>query len=190
VQFANSSPANPRGLFKHDQYGNWTAGGGYTIRQGFRVGVSAYRGPYLYRGFAYYFPGEANPNKLNARALGIDAQWSRGHWNIQGEWQTFVMPYALLPTYREQAGYVEAKRALNARWYIAARGGYTKAGSTGSGVSQKYEGTVGFRTNRFQVIKLGYGLDRDGLGQEASYDHSAAIQVVTSFRMFSFGRNR
>jgi hypothetical protein len=45
LQFANSSPANPRSIFAKDQYGNWAAGAGYTIHQGFRVGVSGYRGP-------------------------------------------------------------------------------------------------------------------------------------------------
>jgi hypothetical protein len=34
AQFANSSPAHPRCIFDHDQYGNWAGGGGYTIRQG------------------------------------------------------------------------------------------------------------------------------------------------------------
>src|SRR5438309_2951729 len=46
AQFANSSPANPRSVFAHDQYGNWAGGGGYSIRQGLRVGGSFYRGPY------------------------------------------------------------------------------------------------------------------------------------------------
>ena len=45
LQFANSSPANPRSLFARDQYGNWAGGAGYTLRQGLRVGVDAYRGP-------------------------------------------------------------------------------------------------------------------------------------------------
>ena len=45
VQFANSSPANPRSIFARDQYGNWAGGAGVTIRQGFRIGVSGYRGP-------------------------------------------------------------------------------------------------------------------------------------------------
>jgi len=51
AQFANSSPANPRSIFASDQYGNWAGGGGYTIRQGFRVGASGYRGPYLDRNY-------------------------------------------------------------------------------------------------------------------------------------------
>jgi hypothetical protein len=49
AQLANSSPANPRSVFAHDQYANWAGGVGYTIRQGFRIGASSYYGPYLDR---------------------------------------------------------------------------------------------------------------------------------------------
>src|SRR5579872_1734267 len=44
AQFVNSSPANRRTIFEGDQYGNWAGGLGYTIRQGLRVGASAYYG--------------------------------------------------------------------------------------------------------------------------------------------------
>jgi len=82
AQFTNSSPANPRSVFDKDQYANWAGGAGYTIRQGFRVGVSAYRGPYLDRHFAFYFPGEARPHDLPATGYGLDVQWGRGPWNV------------------------------------------------------------------------------------------------------------
>src|SRR3984893_18411175 len=72
AQFTNSSPANPRSIFDRDQYANWAGGVGYTIRQGFRVGVSAYRGPYLDRHYAYYFPGEAQPRDLPDTGYGFD----------------------------------------------------------------------------------------------------------------------
>lgn len=78
AQLTNSSPANPRSVFDKDQYANWAGGVGYTIRQGFRVGVSAYRGPYLDRNYPYYFPGEAPPRELPATGYGLDVQWGRG----------------------------------------------------------------------------------------------------------------
>ena len=40
VQFTTSSPADPRSIFGNGQYANWTGGVGYTITQGFRVGLS------------------------------------------------------------------------------------------------------------------------------------------------------
>jgi hypothetical protein len=112
VQFANSSPANPRSLFAHDQYGNWAGGAGYTIRQGFRVGVSAYRGPYLNRGDEYFPLGTASPSSLKAHALGIDTNWVHGHWTALGELQQFVMPLTAAPTIRQL---VEAKERAQAK---------------------------------------------------------------------------
>jgi hypothetical protein len=180
VQFANSSPANPRSLFEHDQYGNWAGGAGYTIRQGLRVGVSGYRGPYLDRKYRYFMPGEANPSSLPADALGLDASWSRGHWIIQGELQKFVMPYTVIPTFREQAGYAELKRVLNPRWYVAGRVGYTSADS--SGKVQSYEGAAGFRPNRLQLIKIDYELQHYSVGPDFN-ENTVAIQYVTSLHL-------
>jgi hypothetical protein len=176
AQFANSSPANPRSLFASDQYGNWAGGAGYTIRQGFRVGVSAYRGPYLDRHYEYFLPGEANPNTLRASALGLDVNWARGHTSAQGEWQKFVMPYTEIPTFREWAGYGEVKRVLSPRWYIALRNGYSSAGSTGKQMA--LETAAGFRPNRFQLIKLGYEYEHYSTGAERN-DNTLAIQFIT-----------
>ena len=180
VQFANSSPANPRSLFEHDQYGNWAGGAGYTIRQGFRVGVSGYRGPYLDRQYQYFLPGEANPGTLPAHALGLDASWARGHWTVIGEVQKFVMPYTVIPTFREQAGYGEIKRVLSPRWYIAGRIGYTSANA--SGKVQSYEGAAGFRPNRFQLIKFDYELQHYSVGPYFN-ENTLAIQYVTSLHL-------
>ena len=55
AQLTNSSPSNVRGWRQSDQYANWTAGGGVTIKQGLRVGASAYHGPYLHRQHAYFW---------------------------------------------------------------------------------------------------------------------------------------
>ncbi|WP_263353853.1 hypothetical protein [Acidicapsa acidisoli] len=177
AQFVNSSPVNPRSLFARDQYGNWAGGGGYTIRQGLRVGVSAFRGPYLDRKSKYFFPGEENPSSLPAHALGLDIQWARGHWNVQGELQKFVLPYTAIPTFREQAGYAEVKRVLNPRWYLATRVGYTSANA--SGKVQSIEATAGFRPDRLQLIKIGYELEHYSEGPYSN-ENTLAIQIVTS----------
>ena len=177
AQFANSSPANPRSIFDHDQYGNWAGGGGYTIRQGLRVGVSGYRGPYLDRQYAYFYPGEANPNTLPAHALGVDTEWAHGHWNVQGEFQRFVMPYRAIPTFREDAGYLEVKRALGPRWYAAVRTGYTSADESGN--TERYELAAGFRPNRFQLLKVDYELDHLSQGSSPN-DKTFAIQFVST----------
>lgn len=184
LQFANSSPANPRSVLARDQYGNWAGGAGYTIRQGLRVGMSGYRGPYLDRHFKYFFPGEAKPSTLSARALGVDAAWSRGHTNLLGEWQQFTMPYKLIPTFREKAGYGELRQVLSPRWFVAARVGMTSSKAGGREVS--IEPGAGFRLGRFQLIKFSYEEDRYTSGKQGA-DHTFAVQFVSSLH-FAAGR--
>jgi hypothetical protein len=184
AQFANSSPANPRSLFAHDQYGNWAGGTGFTIRQGFRVGVSGYRGPYLDRQFKYFFPGEADPSATPAHALGLDVNWAHGHTSLQGELQKVVMPYTAVPPFRESAGYGEIKQVLSPRWYLAVRNGYTSANA--SGKMQALETAAGFRPNRLQLLKFSYEYEHYATGSEHN-NNTLAIQLVTTLHR-SFGR--
>lgn len=182
LQFANSSPANPRSLFAHDQYGNWAGGAGYTVRQGFRIGVDAYRGPYLSRDYAYFFPGEKNPSTLPATGLGIDAQWSHAHTSLQFEEDRFLMPYAAIPDYSESAGYLEIRQSLSPRWYIAFRPGYSAANEGGD--MRNLESALAYRPNRSQVIKLDYEIEH--YTQETPHnENTLAVQwVMTLDRAF------
>jgi hypothetical protein len=181
LQLVNSSPADPRSVFEHGQYPNWAGGAGYTIRQGLHVGVSAYRGPYLYREYPYFFPGESSPRDLPATAVGADVEWARGHWNLYGEWQRFEMNYHAIPTFREDAGYLEAKRVLHPRWYIAARAGYLH-GSFKSG-GEAYEASIGFRPDSFQLIKVGYSLQHNS--DAGDFYRVLGVQLVTSLHPLS-----
>lgn len=176
AQFANSSPLNPRSVFDHDQYANWAGGGGYTIKQGFRVGASMFRGPYLDRQFPFFFPGESAPNTLPATGIGVDVAWGHGPWNAYGEWQHFQMDYHAIPTYREQFAYGELRRVLAPRWYVAGRLGYMDA-SLGP-ATHVFEAAVGFRPSASQLIKLGYQTDR-----------TVAIQFVTTLRPIGLSGN-
>lgn len=184
AQFANSSPANPRSIFAHDQYGNWAGGLGYTIRQGLRVGVSGYRGPYLDRQYEYFFPGEKNPSTLPARGLGLDVNWAHGHTSVQGELQKFVLPYTVIPTYRETAGYADVKQVLSPRWYVAGRYGYTNANA--SGLTQCIESAAGYRPGRFELIKVSYEVEHYNFGTDRN-DSTLGIQFVTTLHK-SWGR--
>jgi len=181
VQLVSSSPADPRSIFENGQYPNWAGGVGYTIRQGLRVGISSYRGPYLYREYPYFFPGESSPRDLPATALGTDVEWARGHWNMYGEWQYFEMNYHAIPTFREDAGYFEAKRVLHPRWYMAGRVGYLH-GTYRSG-GETYEASVGFRPNAHQLIKVGYSLERER--DEGDFYRMFGVQVVTTLHPLS-----
>lgn len=176
VQFANSSPANPRSVFARDQYGNWAGGGGYTVSQGFRVGVSGYHGPYLARNYPYFFPGEANPNTLPAHGLGVDADWAHGHTSLYSEVQRFVMPYKAIPTFRETAGYAEIKQVLSPRWYVAGR--YDLTSTDSSGRTHAVEVAGGFRPGRRTLLKLDYEERLSG-GRFGGAGHYVGIQLIT-----------
>jgi hypothetical protein len=184
AQFANSSPANPRSLLASDQYGNWAGGVGYTIRQGFRIGGSAYRGPFLSRDDKFFLPGEVNPVLLPARAIALDASWAHGHTSVQGEVQKFVMPYTVFPDFRETVGYGELKQVLSPRWFLAVRNGYSSANA--SGKQQTVETAAGFRANRLQLLKISYEFQHYSTG--GSNDNILGIQFITTLHR-SIGRD-
>jgi len=181
LQLTNSSPDNPRSIFQDAQYPNWTAGAGYTIRQGLRVGVSGYRGPYLDRQWPFFFRGESSPRELPATTAGADLEWARGHWNVYSEWQWWEMTYHAIPAFRRQGGYVEARRVLHPRWYVAARTGYLH-GSYESG-GETYELAVGFRPNAHQLIKVGYALARER--DDDRLYNILGVQLVTTLHPLS-----
>jgi hypothetical protein len=176
AQFTNSSPANPRSLFARDQYANWAGGAGYTIRQGFRVGVAGYRGPYLDRKYRFYLPGEAAPNTLPAHAVGMDAAWVHVHTSLQGEVQHFVFPYTVMPAFREWAAYTELRQVLSPRWYIAGRIGLTQANGM---ATWNLETAAGFRINRSQLLKLDYETRYRNIGTQ-HMEYTLAFQFLTT----------
>jgi hypothetical protein len=81
AQFVNSSPANPRSIFDRDQYGNWAGGAGYTIRQGFRVGISAYRGPYLDRNYPLLLSWRGKAPRL--AGIRLRHRWAMGPRSLE-----------------------------------------------------------------------------------------------------------
>jgi hypothetical protein len=153
AQLTNSSPFSRLSLFDRGQAANWTTGAGYTIRQGLRVGVSAYRGPYSY-------PQDlpvAEYHRMTA-GLGTDVAWGIGHWDFHGEEQRFQGPYVTTPVYTREAGYAEARRTLGPRWYAAGRAGYQRGNVRIS--RNVYEAAIGFRPRAGQLLKLGYEMQQ------------------------------
>ena len=186
AQFVNSSPANRRSIFDREQYGSWAGGAGYTIRQGFRVGVSAFRGPYLDRHYPFFFPGEARPRGLPGSGYGIDVALGHGPWNVYGELQRFQMTYRAIPDFNQHTGYVEARRVLSPRWYLAERVEYVRANAFPG--YQTYETAAGFRPNTRQLIKVGYQIQQ-GAAIRGSLANVAEVQVVTTLPSFSLARD-
>lgn len=181
AQFTNSSPANPRSLTQSDQYGGWAGGLGYKIKQGFRVGTSAYQGPYLDRKYQFFMPNEDEPKKLPATALGLDLQFAQGPWNLYSEWQHFRMDYRAIPVFTEHTGYAELRRVLTPRWFVATRLEYVRFGEFPG--YQRYEVGAGYRPNRLQLAKLSYGIQ-----QGVANTGVLTLQFVTSLDVFSAAR--
>jgi hypothetical protein len=182
AQFTNSSPANRRSIFDHDQYGTWTGGVGYTITQGLRVGVSAYRGPYLHREFQYYFPGESPPKDLPATGYGLETELARGHWNFHGEAHRFQAAYKAIPTVNQFFAYGEAKYAFHPRWYAAVRVNHSHSNVQPD--EDIYEFALGYRPNRRQLLKAGYQVVK-GSPRQGALGDVFAIQLVTTLKPVS-----
>lgn len=194
-QFTLSNPYNPRDFFQSGQHPQWTAGGGYTIRQGFRVGVSAYSGPWLVGSVASLLPPGLNVTNYPSSAVGVDAQFARGRWSTVGEWDRFYFSFpGLSNTPTLSIGYIEAKAIINPRWYAAVRANYqtdnhaifaeVESPTTVFPNRQYYEVAVGFRPDRFQLLKVGYEWTHIENG-EVNHDNVFGIQFVTTFNGLS-----
>ncbi len=70
IQVTSGSPSNPLSLSHAPQYAQWVLGGGYTIRQGWRVGVSGFRGPYLSPDLAALLPAGTSVRSFPASGSG------------------------------------------------------------------------------------------------------------------------
>jgi len=166
-QVTNSSPAYPQPLSHTGEYLQWTAGAGYTIRQGFRVGASAFRGPYLDVSLIPFFPAGATVRSFPASAIGLEAQWARGRWSALGEWQRFqydLPNFTVAPSVVSTYG--ETKVVIVPRLFLAGRAGWMLPGGaadkTGVSTSQfapyvaSYELGAGSWINRHQLLKASY----------------------------------
>ena len=194
-QLTNSSPANPQSLLSSNQHVQWTAGSGYTIRQGFRIGFSAFRGPYLDKSVRPWLPVGMDVSNFPATGVGADVQWARGRWSIFGEWQRFQFNYPLFTTSPVATyGYVETKAIITPRLYGAMRIGYENhnhvADMTWQSNSpflpnrQCYEFAVGYRLNRMQLLKVGYEWLKTQ-GESGTRDNVFGVQLVTSIYSLS-----
>ncbi len=175
AQFTTSSPPDRRGLFDRDRYATWTGGFGWTIRQGYRIGVSAFRSPYLRPDYGYFIRAETPASRFPTTGLGADIQIARGHWNFQGEAMRIQRSYTLYPTYRQFLIYGEARYALSPRLYLAFRAGHEEANLIPD--RQVYEAAVGIRPRAATLIKLGYQI-LDGPFARAIRDHVMMLQIV------------
>ena len=167
LQITNSSPAYPQPIQLTGEYAQWAAGAGYTIRQGWRVGVSAFRGPYLDAPLIPFLPAGLTLRSFPATGIGADAQWAHGRWSATGEWQRFQFDYPNFTTAPSVISeYGELKAVVTPRFFLAGRAGWMKPGgaadNTGVSIGQfapsiaSYELAAGSWINRHQLVKASY----------------------------------
>jgi hypothetical protein len=192
AQMTSSSPAAPDGWHLSRQYLQWAAGGGYTIRQGFRVGVSAFRGPYLHDNVSPWLPDGTTARSFPASAMGVDGQWARGRFSATGEWQRFRFEAPNFVVSPEiSSGYAELKARLTPRLYTAGRVGYLASGTVldTQGVSaSSFAATlhatelgVGCWLRPRVLLKVSYEWMQSA-GQTGSRYNVLGMQLVASFR--------
>jgi hypothetical protein len=202
LQITNSSPGNPQSLFSRSQFAQWTAGGGYSLHGGLRLGASGFRGPYLDRVLSPLLQTGKGLADFMAAGIGVDGQWSGGPWSLEGEWQRFRFG---VPGFRAspsgQGAYVQVKRILSPRVFAAIRssverpGGATDAyGQRASQIDSQQETeefVVGYRLNRLQLLKTAITyVNRNNcwLGNEynpSEHHFGLEFQLVTSLSALS-----
>ncbi len=190
-QLTNSSPAYATwGLTR--QFLQWAAGGGFTIRQGFRIGASAFRGPYLQTNIAADLPRGTTVRDFPATGLGIDGQWARGRVSLNGEYQRlqFNAPnFEIAPAI--SSGYLESKVRLTPRFFLAGRAGWLSTlhvkDSKGISADQfaplltNYELATGAWLNRHAVLKVSYSWLHSA-GTPGTRTNVVGFQLVANFR--------
>jgi hypothetical protein len=202
LQITNSSPANPQSLLSRSQFAQWTAGGGYSLHGGMRVGVSGFRGPYLDRILGSLLQANKRLSDFSATGIGVDVQWSGGPWSLEGEWQRFRFGVpGFLTSPSDQGAYVQVKRIISPRLFAAVRSSFEQPGGATDAYGQATsqidsrneieEFVLGYRINRLQLLKSGISYaNRDNwrLGNvyyPGEHRFGLELQLVTSLNAFS-----
>jgi hypothetical protein len=191
LQLTGGSPASPQPWGEAGHYAQWTAGGGYTLRHGLRIGVSGFRGPYLDRVLSPLLPAGTTLRDFPASGRGLDAQWAHGRWSVSGESQRFrfnLPNFVVSPSVA--SSYAEVKSILTPRFFLAARAGRL---STGRVVDQRnvtaqesapaltsVEMAAGSWVNRHVLLKVSYGILHTE-GDSSTRFNVLGMQVVTTF---------
>lgn len=117
----NGTLSNPR--VSDDNNGKQLSGRlAVTPVIGLVLGVSAARGAWLSRGIS--------PVDLDQTALGLDAEYSRGHWIVRGEaiWSRWALPFSQATSngrdVRAWAAWAEGRYRVTPRIFVAGRAGH------------------------------------------------------------------
>ena len=198
VQITSTSPAYTEGWTEISrQYLQGTAGGGFSIRQGFRIGGSIFRGPYLDSEIAPWLPAGTTVRSFPATGRGLDVQWARGRFSTTGELQQFRFdaPNYVVPP-RILTGYAEVKARLTPRIFAAVREGFLKTESVldTHGVSasqfaptlQSAEFGLGYWLHPHLLAKVSYEIAHSA-GSTGTKTNVVGLQLVATFNQLQWG---
>ena len=197
LQLTNSSPTYPESWETVSrQYLQWTAGGGVTIQQGFRLGASMFRGPYLENTVAAALPAGTTVRSFPAIGRGLDVEWARGRFSANGELQDFRFdaPNFVVPP-RIVSGYAELKARLTPRIFAAAREGFLRTESVRDtqGVSawqfaptlHATEIGVGYWLHPRVLAKVSYEIIH-AAGSTGTQSNVLGLQLVATFHQLQW----
>jgi hypothetical protein len=105
----------------------WSGRVAFKPAIGLVLGASAARGEFLDRTIADFYKNVLPDAHYRQRALGFDAEYSRGYWIVRGELMDtrYNLPIVNRPfitnPLRATGGFIEGKYQLTPRYYVAAR---------------------------------------------------------------------
>ena len=138
----------------------------YNFNPGFKIGMSAFLGPYLYDEAFPDFgtPGYTiDPEDYMNGGIGYEFYWSGQYLEVYSETFYSYWEYPGLPKLKSMAGYIEGKYKIQPRWYAAARLGFVEPSEieVSPGVEEKwdypvkrYEFGIGYKPLRKATVKF------------------------------------
>ncbi|MCW0219454.1 MAG: hypothetical protein OJI67_14105 [Prosthecobacter sp.] len=164
----------------------------YTGRLGWRpspewnLGSSFSHGPYMMAESQSSLPAGSSFRDFNQTTFGIDGAWSHDQWQIWSELMTSRFEVPNIGAVRVVSGFLEAKRKLNAQWWLATRWNQSWFGDLpGTSTGWDNDGwradfSLGYRFSRHLQAKLQYCI-AERSGQDEEGDHLFAAQITVKF---------
>ena len=171
---------------------------GITPFVGFRVGGYATWGTYLSREVEPFIPPGRSWRDYQQRVVGLDVQFSRGHFELNGE---ATRSQFELPGEHDETGfvyYLEPKYTWSPRLFTALRLERNETASVwlpwnaGWYVTDEaawdVEAGIGYRIDPRTLVKVSYRVERatDDPTTAPDYDHSLAVQLSLGFDVRSW----
>ncbi len=164
----------------------------YNFQPGFKLGLSAFMGPYMSQDDIeeYGVPTPVpDPNDYFNSGIGYELYYSTRFLEFYSEGYTTSWEYPGLPDLRALAGYLEAKYKFQTRWYAAGRYDLFEPGKieVSPGVEEKwdnplkrYEFGIGYKPTRTTTVKAVTQINRFDI--DDSYDSELfALQLSALF---------